>query len=68
MKPFDVVALLEDLPADGLLRGQVGTVVETLAPCVFEVEFCDNDGKTYASLSLPEKQLLVLHLEAVEAA
>jgi len=68
MKPFDVVALLEDLPADGLLRGQVGTVVETLAPCVFEVEFCDNDGKTYASLSLAEQQLLVLHHEAVEAA
>jgi hypothetical protein len=28
----------------------------------------DNDGKTYASLFLPEKQLLVLQLEAVEAA
>ena len=26
-----------------LARGQVGTVVESLAPGVFEVEFCDND-------------------------
>jgi hypothetical protein len=34
---------------------------------VFEVEFCDNHGKTYASLSLPHKQLLMLHHEAVEA-
>jgi hypothetical protein len=29
---LDVVALTVDLPDRGLLRGQVGTVVETLAP------------------------------------
>ncbi|MGH9791704.1 MAG: DUF6883 domain-containing protein, partial [Candidatus Acidiferrales bacterium] len=29
-KVLDVVALLEDMPARGLLRGQVGTVVEEL--------------------------------------
>jgi hypothetical protein len=34
-----VVALLEDLSAEGLLRGQVGTVVENWAPGVYEVEF-----------------------------
>jgi len=45
MKPFDVVALLQDLPEKGLLRGQDGTVVELLSPDVFEVEFCDNQGK-----------------------
>ena len=27
-----VVALLEDLPGEGLVRGQVGTVVENWAP------------------------------------
>ena len=27
---LDVVALLSDLPAHGLLRGQIGTVVELL--------------------------------------
>lgn len=43
-RPLDVVALLEDKPVKGLLRGQVGTIVETLAPGVFEVEFSDNDG------------------------
>ncbi len=36
---LDVVALMEDLPPHGLYRGQVGTVVESLAPHVFEVEF-----------------------------
>jgi len=36
---LDVVALTEDLPRQKLHRGQVGTVVEILAPNVFEVEF-----------------------------
>ena len=66
MKPFDVVALLEDVPDKGLLRGQVGTMVETLALEVFEVEFCDNDGKTYASVPLPGKSILVLHYEPAQ--
>ena len=35
---LDVVALLSDLPAHGLLRGQVGTVVELLDGA-YEVEF-----------------------------
>ncbi len=68
IKPFDVVAILEDQPAKGLLRGQVGTVVETLAPGVFEVEFSDNDGRTYATVALKSSQLLVLHHEVVHAA
>jgi len=51
-----------------LYRGQVGTVVESLAPDVFEVEFSDNEGRTYASLALKVEQLLVLHHEPVETA
>lgn len=61
MKLLDVVALIEDAPEKGLRRGQVGTVVETLAPGVFEVEFCDLKGRTYALLTLPETRLMVLH-------
>jgi hypothetical protein len=57
---LDVVALTEDLPERGLRRGQVGTVVERLAPDVFEVEFSDNEGRTYATLALPSDQLMVL--------
>jgi hypothetical protein len=52
LKPFAVVALLEDLPGHGLARGQVGTIVETHARGVYEVEFSDNDGRTYATLAL----------------
>ena len=65
---LDVVALTQDLPERGLRRGQVGTVVELLAPGVFEVEFCDNDGRTYASLALEASQLIVLHYGPVEVA
>jgi hypothetical protein len=65
---LDVVALTTDLPGNGLLRGQVGTVVETLAPGVFEVEFSDDQGRTYAQLALKEQQLLVLHYQPQQAA
>jgi hypothetical protein len=63
---LDVVALMKDLPERDLYRGQVGTVVESLAPDVFEVEFSDNEGRAYASLALKAEQLLVLHHEPVE--
>lgn len=63
---LDVVALTEDLPERGLYRGQVGTVVEALAPGVFEVEFSDDEGRAYASLAVEADQLLVLHYEPVE--
>ena len=63
----DVVALTADCPEHGLVRGQVGTVVEQLAPGVLEVEFCDNDGKTYAQLALKDSQLLLLHHQPVSS-
>ena len=66
-KLLDVVALLEDLPARGLVRGQVGTIVEAPGPDVFEVEFSGNDGRTYASLALESRQFLVLQHEVVAA-
>lgn len=66
-KLLNVVALLENIPDKGLVRGQVGTVVETLASNVFEVEFSDNDGRAYAQLSLPDTLLLVLHHDSVAA-
>lgn len=68
IKLLDVVALREDLPERKLRRGQVGTVVEWLAPGVFEVEFTDNEGRTYATLALRADQLIVLYYQPVEAA
>lgn len=60
---LDVVALTEDLPQKGLRRGQVGTLVEVLAPDVYEVEFSDREGRTYALLPLRSPQLMVLHYQ-----
>lgn len=65
---LSVVALLEDLPEEGLVRGQVGTVVESWTPGVYEVEFCDDNGKTYAMVALKAEQLMRLHHEQVNQA
>ena len=67
MDILNVVALTEDLPERRLYKGQVGTVVETLGPGAFEVEFSDDQGHAYASVALKAEQLLVLHYEPIEA-
>lgn len=61
LRLLDVVALLENLPELGLYRGQVGTIVEVYEPGVFEVEFSDLQGKTYALETLIDKQVMALH-------
>ncbi|HLO48778.1 MAG TPA: DUF4926 domain-containing protein [Kamptonema sp.] len=64
IKLLDVVALTVDLPDCNLWRGQVGTVVETLANgTAFEVEFSDRNGRTYESIGLRPEQIMVLHFE-----
>ena len=65
---LSVVALLEDLPGEGLIRGQVGTVVENWTPGVYEVEFADDQGKTYAMAALKAEQLMRLHHQPVHQA
>ena len=60
-----VVALVDDLPEKGLVRGQVGTVVENWAPGVYEIEFSDDNGRTYAMVALHAGQLMRLHHEPV---
>ena len=59
--PLDAVALLADRPAEGLERGQVGTVVETLDAANVLVEFSDDQGRAYAIAPCPRAELLVLH-------
>lgn len=65
---LSVLAILEDIPGPSVQRGQVGTVVERLAPGVYEVEFSDDEGRTYASLALRADQLLQLHHQPGKAA
>jgi len=67
IKLLDVVALMGDMEERGLVKGQVGTVVEILGNGVFEVEFCDNDGRTYATLALRNDQVMALYYSPVAA-
>jgi Domain of unknown function (DUF4926) len=60
---LDVVAITKYLPERGLYRGQVGTVVEILAPDVFEVELSDDEGRAYVSTSIEADQLLALRYQ-----
>ena len=64
---LDVVALLSDLPAAGLARGQVGTVVEPLDETQVLVEFSDDQGRAYAIQPCPQSELLVLQYTAEPA-
>ena len=73
IKLLDVVALLEDVPAEGLRRGEVGTVVEvfheqTDSPKAYLVEFSGNDGAAYAFADLRPAQLIKLYFRKDEAA
>ena len=68
IKLLEVVALTEDLPQKHLLRGQVGTVEETLAEGVYEVEFSDDDGRTFATAALRESQLMPLRYRPAHTA
>ena len=61
MKLLDTVALLENIPDLSLYRGQVGTIVEVYEPEVFEIEFVDIQGHTYALETINCQQLMLLH-------
>lgn len=67
-KVLDVVALLEDSPAAGIARGQVGTIVESLGADQVLVEFSDDAGRAYAIVPCPIVDLLVLHYAPAAAA
>jgi hypothetical protein len=66
MELLSEVAVLQDMPEKGLIRGQVGTVVELLAPSVAEVEFSDDQGRTYAMAALHSEELIRLHRRPYE--
>jgi hypothetical protein len=67
IKLLDVVALLVDKPTEGLAAGHVGTVAEVLSPDVFEVEFLDPSGHTFALIELKRNEVLLLKHAPVAA-
>jgi hypothetical protein len=56
-KNLDVVVLDQDLPEEGLKRGDVGTIVHVLAPGVFLVEFVLASGETAALVELKDSDI-----------
>ena len=74
-KDLDIVALTENRQTTHfetgetitLYKGQVGIIVVEYDGEVFEVEFSNNDGTTYAMETIPANQLMLLHYELVEA-
>ncbi|MBL0319196.1 MAG: DUF4926 domain-containing protein [Alphaproteobacteria bacterium] len=57
---LDVVVLAKDMPGTELKAGMRGTIVHIYSKptLAYEVEFCDNKGKTIAALALQPEQLL----------
>lgn len=56
---FDVVALMQDVPDEGLRAGMIGVVIDVyIEPVVaYEIEFCDALGRTIGQLALLPEQL-----------
>jgi hypothetical protein len=64
----DVVALTQDLPAEGLHKGDVGAVVHCYkAGEIYEVEFVDERGRTKRIASVAASQLMKLNLVSLTA-
>ncbi|WP_081049488.1 DUF4926 domain-containing protein [Pantoea stewartii] len=56
---FDVVTLKVDIPEEKLLRGMQGVVIDIYETPekAYEVEFCDDEGKTISQLALLPDQV-----------
>ncbi len=65
VKELDTVALLKDMPAHNLEKGDVGTVVTVLDDHTVEVEFIDQSGSTKAFLPLTDRDYIRLNLETL---
>jgi len=68
LNEHDVVALTQDLAAQGLRRGDVGAVVHCFADGrTYEVEFVDERGRTKCVATVPESQLMKLNFLSLSA-
>lgn len=46
MNQYDVVLLIKDIPAEGVLKWSVGAILEVYDETHYEVEICDKEGIT----------------------
>src|SRR5579859_1441472 len=64
VKVADHVMLAEDIPQHNLLRGQLGRILEILAPDTFQVGFAVKTSSAITKLTLKLSQIIVLRHEA----
>lgn len=57
LKELDTVVLTEDVPQQGLKRGDVGTIVLLHGDVGYEVEFVSLQGESLAVVSLTSHQV-----------
>ncbi len=58
IKEHDRIVLMNDIPSEGLLTGDVGTVVHVYKEGeAFEVEFVTLGGETVSVITLPSSQV-----------
>lgn len=66
VKLYDVVALLKDIPAEGLRRGDVGTIIEIFEtsdkhPRGYMIEFVDEQtGSVYGEADITDESSIVV--------
>ena len=56
-KLLDTIVLDRDLPEHGLLKGDLGAIVEIYQPDALEVEFVTASGRTAALLTLNTRDI-----------
>jgi hypothetical protein len=67
-REHDLVALVEDLPAEGLHAGDVGAVVHCYRDGdMFEVEFLDEHGRSKRVATIAGPHLIRLNLLSLSA-
>ncbi len=68
LREHDVVTITEDIPNEGVARGDVGAVVHCYPDQkAYEVEVLDEQGKSKCVVTANEKQLLRLNLKSLVA-
>lgn len=60
---LDQIAVTDDISELGLERGQVGTIIATVRPGLYDVEFSDPKGRVYAACPLRSDQILILRYQ-----
>ena len=68
LREHDVVTITEDIPNEGVARGDVEAVVHCYPDQgAYEIEVLDEQGKSKSVVTAKEKQLLRLNLKSLVA-